>query len=428
MKSILGAYKLVQGLISSKSAVRTKQNGYQYLNSVLYHCTETSHEELLPLQWYEDVFPRLRKLSHFLKNVDLVDGKLVDVSDNSNIRDERMLCRMHNFKSLAKVFLGATFVQEELQNNIKAAMTSRKLRPFFCFSTSNEREPVIVNSLSTICNFLNISAQQRKVVRLTICSQVTQHEIWTGALEEILKGLKIEMESLECPDHNKGTYMGRQIVSSCLKFLAETSYDNDQDSSSWMRPKPQKVVDYPTARKWEEVLEMFNDLVNCLRGKEDFLFHVSKLEVMREGLAQIKDVIVEKNIGYKEVKHQQSLVQKKLVKTLGLPSKCLFTLLQYYLYGTIRDMEVEISGGTYEIGGQDRLCLCMGKVVTSNGEKMIWSGVKQLDRSLGLFKFVWETAGMKGILELQGHIWCVGAEHMTLTYRGKLFFIHGISL
>ncbi|KAI5354955.1 hypothetical protein L3X38_007850 [Prunus dulcis] len=62
----------------------------------------------------------------------------------------------------------------------------------------------------------------------------------------------------------------------------------------------------------------------------------------------------------------------------------------------------------------------------SDEEEMVWSGVRQLDRALRLFKFVWERAGMKEALQLQGHIWCVGAEGRTLTYRGNTFFVHGI--
>ena len=89
---------------------------------------------------------------------------------------------------------------------------------------------------------------------------------------------------------------------------------------------------------------------------------------------------------------------------------------------------MDLCGSIYGSGSENRFTLCMGKILTSNEEKMVWSGVKQLDRALGLFKFVWETAGMKGILELQGHLWCVGPEERLITYRGNSFFIHGISL
>ncbi|KAJ6406256.1 hypothetical protein OIU84_009894 [Salix udensis] len=78
---------------------------------------------------------------------------------------------------------------------------------------------MVVDSLSKVSNFLNVSAQQRKVVRFTICQQVTQHRIWRGALEEILNDLRSEMDLLNYNCLGKGDNMGYQIVSSCLKVL-----------------------------------------------------------------------------------------------------------------------------------------------------------------------------------------------------------------
>ncbi|CBI20765.3 unnamed protein product, partial [Vitis vinifera] len=227
---------------------------------------------------------------------------------------------------------------------------------------------------------------------------------------------------------SKGMMMGQQIVLSCLNFLADKAISYDPDSTSWMRPAPARAPESPS-RKWGEVLVMFNHLLKCLRTAEKgLLLHVSKLEAMKEGLSQIKDVLVDRNIGYKEARHQESLVQKKLGKTLGHSSRCLFTLLVYYLFGSIRDIEVEVCGGVYGSEGGDRFCLYMGRILTSDEEKMVWSGVKQLDRALGLFKFVWETAKMKGVLELQGHLWCVGAEERSFKYRGNVFFVHRINI
>ncbi|XWS70851.1 hypothetical protein CRYUN_Cryun03dG0084600 [Craigia yunnanensis] len=145
--------------------------------------------------------------------------------------------------------------------------------------------------------------------------------------------------------------MGQQIVSSYLKFLAELAVSYEPDSVSWMRLSPAKVVDAPSP-KWEDVLEMFTDLINCLKIEKGRLYH---------------------------------------------------------LYGLGRDIEVDLCGAIYG-SSENRFTLCMGRILTSNEDKMIWNGVKQLDRALGLFKFVWETAGMKGTLELQGHLCCVGPE------------------
>ncbi|KAK9286964.1 hypothetical protein L1049_015372 [Liquidambar formosana] len=377
-------------------------------------------------EWYEKAFSKITKLTHSLKNVDLIAGRLVNTDDFSTIIDDNIEHKMHTFKSLVRTFLGSPSVQEALKKNVEAAFAAGKCRPLGCFSKSNEREPMTVNSLTKVCNFLNISAQQRKIVRFTICPQVTQHRIWMGALEEILSELNTEMDSLNCQASSKGIKIGQQIVFSCLKFLADTANSYDPHSTSWMRLKPTRFDDSPTSHKWEDVLEMFNDLIKCLRSEKGLQFHVMKLEVMKEGLSQIKDVFVDKNTAYKEARYQESLVQKKLSKTLGHSSKCLFTLLMYYLYGSVRDIEVDICGGVYGGGSGDRACLCMGRILISDEEKMVWSGVKQLDRALGLFKFVWETAGMTGVLELQGHLWCAGAEDRTLTYRGNLFFIHGV--
>lgn len=125
---------------------------------------------------------------------------------------------------------------------------------------------------------------------------------------------------------------------------------------------------------------MFRDLIKYLKNEEGLSFHVSKLEAMKEGLCQIKDIIIDRDIGYREVQHREGLVQKRLLKTLGHSSRCLFTLLRYYLHRTIRDMEVDVCGGLCEIGEKDKLCLYMGKLLTSVEENMIWSGIKQLDQ------------------------------------------------
>ncbi|KAL5850325.1 hypothetical protein ACOSQ4_008338 [Xanthoceras sorbifolium] len=398
------------------------------LNVKLYHCSGESEEVFMPYEWYEKVFPKITRLSQLLKNVDLVDGRVVHVKDDSVIIDDRLEQRMRNFKSLVRAFLGCPSVQKATQKNIAASSVGGKCDSFVCFSERREREAMIVNSLATVGNFLKVSAQQRKSVRLTLCPQVTHYRIWNGALEEVLNGLKLEIDLLDDQCPSKGTKMGQQIVSSCLKFLAYADTSFDPDSTSWMRLTPAKVVESSGSSKWGDVLEMFNDLTKCLESEKELLYHVSKVEVMKEGLFQIKDVLVDKGIGYKEIRHQESLVHKKLSKTLGHSSKCLFTLLLYYLYGQVRDIEVDVRGGIYASVGENRFSVCMGRILTSDDEKMVWSGVKQLDRALGLFKFVWEIAGMKAVLELQGHLWSVGAAERSLTYRGNTFLVHGISL
>ncbi|KAG2709802.1 hypothetical protein I3843_05G234300 [Carya illinoinensis] len=421
-------YNYLQKLVHGAKLLETKQIGAMYVNALLYHYSGLSHQEPLPREWYDQAFPKIIKLSHSLRNVDWVDGRLVDASNDSIVYDDQIEHRLRTFKSMARVFIGSPSVQQVVRGNVTTfSAVSANCTPLTCFSAPSEREPMIVNSLTKVSNFLNISAQQRKLVRLTVCPQVTQQRIWIAALEEILNGLKIELDLLTCRRPSKGTEMGQQIVSSCLKFLDDTAVSSNHDSTSWMRLVPAKVVDCSASHKWEDVLEMFNDLIDCLKSEKDLCLLLVKLEVMKEGLSQIKDVLIDKSIGYKEARHQESLVQKKLSKTLGHSSKCLFTLLLYYLCGHVRDIEVDICGGIYSID-EDRFCLCMGSILITEEEKIVRSGVRQLDRALRLFKFVWETAGMKAVLEPQGHLWCVGAEGRVLTYRENMYLLHGINL
>jgi len=83
---------------------------------------------------------------------------------------------------------------------------------------------------------------------------------------------------------------------------------------------------------------------------------------------------------------------------LGYSFRCLFTLLLYYLYGRVVDIEVDMCGGIN--GSNGRFCLFMGDFFTSDSEKMVGHGVKQLDQALGIFKFVLEMAEIKGHLDL----------------------------
>ncbi|XP_076891284.1 uncharacterized protein LOC143542617 [Bidens hawaiensis] len=354
-------------------------------------------------EWRERAFSKLIKLSHLLKGLDLINGRLVDVQDECvAVNNEFFMQSMHAFKSI-----GAAFVIPNMHT---------------CANKPIYKEPFAISSLKKVCDVLTVSAQHRKLVRLAICPQVTLHQIWMGTLIEILNQLKDEMSV-------KGyrADMAQQIVVNCLRLL-DDAISYDPDSTSWMRLAPKKDADSPPSVKWADFLEMFNDLVTCLQDNHKFLFYVMKIEIMKEGLLQIKDGLVDKNIGYKEARHQQSLVQKKLTKSLGHSSRCLFTLLLYYLYGSVDDIEIDVCCWLSEDVGGDRVCLCVGKIMTSDGDKMLMHVVKQLDRALGVVKFVHELAGMKEVLEFQGHLWYVGSESRSLTYRGHKFFVHGISL
>ncbi|CAN6850269.1 unnamed protein product [Brassica oleracea] len=370
-----------------------------------------SYKESLPYEWYSKKLPLLTKLTRSLKDFDLVDGKLEDIN-GVIIYDDHIKQKMQAFKSLARIFIGSPPLQQKLKEHKR-------------FNTETEREPFVVNSLTKVCNFLDITAQQRKLVRSTVCSQVTQYRIWRGALEDILNALQEEVEHSETT--RQGTKLGQQVILSCLKFLSESSVSyEDESSTSWMRPVPGRYAKANASAKWEDVLDMVNDLRRYLE-EHDF-YHLEKLLSMKEGLLQIKDVFLDNTIGFREVRHQEHLVYRKLSKMLGSPSPCLFTLLVYFLYGRVRDIEVDLCGGFHKEEKSGVFSLSMGRVLTSGDEKMLGRGIKQLDRALGLFQFVWETAGMKENLNLQGHLWCLGAEERTITYRGKPFFLHDLSL
>ncbi|CAN6540259.1 unnamed protein product [Malus baccata var. baccata] len=382
------ACRHIDKVIYRAKHLMAKQNGALHLNALLYHSSEEFHEQPFPPESrYQKTFPtfrKLTKLTQLLKNVGLIDGRFVNFSDGSIIIDD-LTCQGLYWSSI-----GTESVEESCGGIVRffyIRWTGGIIyNPFVCFGTPSEREPVIVKSLSP----------------------VAQPHIRTVALGEVLNGLKSELDYLD-------------YLSSGLKFLADTStsVSCEHDFSSWTSLSPAKVIDSCGLQKWEHVLEMFNDLIDWLKNERELLVSVAKLEVTKEGLSQVKDVLTDTSTGHKEVRHQESLVQKKLTKTLGYSSKCLFALMLYYLYGHVRDIEVDVRGGVYSCGSENDFCLCMGRIVTSD---VVWSGVRQLDRALGIFKFVWETAGVKGALQLQGHIWCVGAEARVVTYRGNSFF------
>lgn len=396
---------------------------FRSIQNLFHSSADDSYKDALPCEWYEKKLPVLKKLTRALRDVDLVDGKLED-TNGVIIYEDRIRQKMHAFKSLARIFIGSPSIQQKLKEE-------QQRFKFPVFVTESEREPFVVNSLTKVCNFLDISAQQRKVVRSTVCSQVTQYRIWRGALDDILNGLKEEVDWLvEHSETRQGLKLGQQVILSCLKFLSESSVSFEAESStSWMRPVPARNAKANASAKWEDVLDMVNDVRRYLEHDEEIavLYHLAKLVSMKEGLLQIKDVFLDNTIGFREVRHQEHLVYRKLSKMLGSPSPCLFTLVMYFLYGRVRDIEVDLCGGFYR-EKSEFLCLSMGRILTSTDEKMLERGIKQLDRALGLFEFVWETAGMKETLNLQGHLWCLGAEERSITYRGKTFFLHDLSL
>jgi hypothetical protein len=82
--------------------------------------------------------------------------------------------------------------------------------------------------------------------------------------------------------------------------LVDTSISYDDDSTLWIRLSTAKT-ESSCLQKWEDLLEIFNDLIDCLKNNRELLLYITKLEVMKEGLPQIKNVFVDKSIEYKEV-------------------------------------------------------------------------------------------------------------------------------
>ncbi|CAH9076755.1 unnamed protein product, partial [Cuscuta europaea] len=152
--------RAVKNLLCGSRVLSARQNAVIRMNSISYHCLEEPKLESFSSDWYEKAFSKLSMLSHLLNNVDVING--------SNAKENQQLP---------------------------------------CFNQAGEREPMTVDSLTKVSEILNISAQQRKVVRATICPQVTQHQIWTGALEVILDKLKSEMEYLDSKFPSKETKM-----------------------------------------------------------------------------------------------------------------------------------------------------------------------------------------------------------------------------
>ncbi|XP_042040151.1 uncharacterized protein LOC121785782 [Salvia splendens] len=411
----------------------TKTKHLHARNNVIIATTRSKHhsglEEDVPArEWCEVAFLKMKKWSQSLKELDLIGGRLVNINDHSRIFDAKLEKKMHAFKSIGRELILLPSMQETLRDNLRNSSVDQRCKELDYFCGPHETEALTVSSLTKVADMLSISAQQKKVVRKNIGPQVTQHKIWTGALSQILNGLKseVELRNLRGPT-SKEIMLSQQILAGCLKIL-ESAMSYDVESSSWMCLPPTKGANATDSPKWGDALEMCTDLVSCLSDESELAFHVSKLEAMKEGLFQLRDVLIDKNIGYKENRYQEHLVQKRLTKTLGHSLKCLFTLLMHYLYGTVVDVEMEVRGGVHVIGIRQKVCLYAGRILTLDEEEVVRSGVKQLDGAMGLFKFVWENAGAKGELEVEGHLWCVGARNRSFTYRGNVYLVHAINL
>ncbi|KAL6660607.1 hypothetical protein ACP70R_001642 [Stipagrostis hirtigluma subsp. patula] len=382
-----------------------------------------------PRRWYRAAYARLLRHAGSLRGVDHAGGLPRDAAAGSLVACPHAAARAAHFDALAREF-------------VTAAAGFGHHPPMKLKETS-------LSSLTRVCDVLGVSAQRRKSVRLTVCPQVTQHHVWRGALEEVLLDLQADMASLE--RSSPATQMAEQIASACTRFLSDTADEAKSSSPAWMRPTPfKKPAQAPSpAKTWQEVLDMFTDLAKSLAADPRLAGHAQKVEAMKEGLYQIRDIVVERDISFKEARRHDCLVQRKLSKSLGHSSRCLYTLLLFYLYGTVRDMEVHVGKCLSGKGGRN-VTIHTAKFLADGDELAVRSGIKQLSRALGVFQFVWEAANTdydaandngkdvivkkkndedaKGVLELQGHLWGFDVEEKSVTYRGHVFHLHQIQL
>ncbi|KAF0912916.1 hypothetical protein E2562_019486 [Oryza meyeriana var. granulata] len=369
---------------------------------------EDEHAPSPSWRWYRAAYARLLRLAGSLLGIDRGDGGGTrHVATGYVVADARVADWMAEFDALAARFTAGQ--RPSLPSPLKATSLS---------------------SLTRVCDVLGVSAQLRKSVRLTICPQVTQHHIWRGALEEVLCDLRADMASLDV--QSPATQMAEQIAAACTHFLSYTADAATSSSPSWMRPTPfnKPAEPPPSSKTWQEVLDMFTDLAKSLEADARLVGHAHKVAAMKEGLYQIRNVVVERDIAFKEARRQDCLVQKKLSKSLGHSSRCLYTLLLFYLYGTVRD--VEVHAGKHLSGKRGKnVNVHAVKFLIDGDESAVRSAVKQLSRALGVFRFVWEAAhadngdhandngkgamankghrdDAKGLLKLKGHICGLG--------------------
>lgn len=83
------------------------------MSAALHHCSEHPDGETLSSEWYSKAYNKLTKLTHSMRNLDMIDGRVVDLSDNSTVYDELLEHKMHTFKVLARTFLGCPSMQQQ---------------------------------------------------------------------------------------------------------------------------------------------------------------------------------------------------------------------------------------------------------------------------------------------------------------------------
>lgn len=389
-------------------------NGSAFNHGHSYHRKKQMEEDTQLSKQDESTFSILGSLGKGLNNVDLIDGRLTKVDDNSVVYDVRIRHEMQEYKCRAQNFIASRLPMQDswvLNNSVQHAL----------FSEPSERASITFDSLKVVSEYLGLSVQQRRLVRKAISPQVIQYDNWRKALEELVRQLDTDLKTIDKPSER--VQLGKTATARCTQLFSKSLYLSE--TPSWAKLPSDKKVHVPTS-KWGDVLELFEVISDVLKGIESLHFYVTKINGMKEGLCHIKDVQLDNNINLQQMHDRQSFVKHKLSQNLGYTSNCLFTLLVFYLFHSVGTIKVDMAGGLYA-GGDGNLSICMGEIVTSADKKMLWRAIKHLDKALNLVKFIYETADNRKSLKLKGHIWTVGTQQESiLEYRGNSFFIHGI--
>ncbi|GLJ34500.1 hypothetical protein SUGI_0693810 [Cryptomeria japonica] len=355
----------------------------------------------------------LGSMGERLKYFYLTDGRLAKLDDNSFVFNISAKKEMQEFKLLAKKFIGCRL---QVYDPWKLKSSGSLHLPF---STPSERDSETFDSLKVVCQYLGLSVPQRRSARKIISPQVIQYDMLRGALEELVRNLDVDLGAIDKPSNK--VLAAKEASARSVQLLSQNL--STTGSASWAKLSSYKNFHSPKS-KWGDVLESFEVILDALKDVDSLKFYVITIEGMKEGLGHIKNVQLDNNLDFKKIHHRKSYVEHKLVYNLGYTSKCLFTLLVFYLFQSIRSITVDMAGGLY--GATEEIpYVSIGEIITSADRKMLWIAVKHLDKALGLIRFISEIIGTKN-LKLEGHIWALGAQETTIDYRGNSIFVHAI--
>lgn len=106
---------------------------------------------------------------------------------------------------------------------IKEGAVSAGSFPKLCFTKPNEREEMKLDTLTKVCNYLDVSAQQRKAVRFKGMPTSLSTLYVDGNTWRDTKGVKIWSWVLGHGSCARRARISEQIISSCRKILADAA-------------------------------------------------------------------------------------------------------------------------------------------------------------------------------------------------------------